>query len=102
MFLPRRVSGAVAAVLMASGALLLTSGAAHAEPWPTGCDWGFSGLNSTVAKCTGGAGSYRAVAKCSSNSYAYGSWEPAGSYPGQSTARCGGRPISASIGLRQY
>lgn len=87
--------------LVVSGGLAL-AGSASAEPWPSGCDWGISGLYTTYAKCTKGPGSYRAVAKCTSTRYAYGSWQPAGSYPGQSTANCVNvRPISATIGLSQ-
>jgi len=87
---------------LVASAVLVTSGPASAEPWPSGCDWGISGLYTTYAKCTKGPGSYRAVAKCSSTRYAYGKWEPAGSYPGQSTASCTNvRPLSASISLSQ-
>jgi hypothetical protein len=94
---------AISAVVgLVVSAVLGTSGSASAEPWPSGCDWGPSGLYTTYAKCTKGSGSYRAVAKCSSTRFAYGNWEPAGSYPGQSTASCTNvRPLSASINIRQ-
>lgn len=82
--------------------LLTVSTPAFADPWPSGCDWGMSGLYTTYAKCTKGPGFYRAVAKYANNTYAYGSWMPAGNYPGYSTAHCGNvRPISATISLRQ-
>lgn len=91
-----------AVVGLAISGVVVGAGPASAEPWPSGCSWGISGLYTTYAKCTKGPGSYRAVAKCTSTRYAYGSWQPAGSYPGQSTASCSNvRPISASIGLSQ-
>ncbi|MCE7004224.1 hypothetical protein LWC34_15470 [Kibdelosporangium philippinense] len=89
---------AIITSLVTAGAVLMP-GTASAEPWPSNCDWGISGLRTTSAKCKAGGGYYRAVAKCTSSSYAYGSWEPAGTYPGFSQATCGNSPIAANIGL---
>lgn len=90
----------VVAVFVVAGTLV-TGSPASAEPWPSGCSWGISGLYTTYADCTRGSGEFRAVATCSGGGRAYGPWQPAGAYPGYSTANCGNRPTAATISLRR-